>query len=36
MAQALVYDTILCDDEFNPLYRKHGQLKAKKKKMIFF
>jgi DNA invertase Pin-like site-specific DNA recombinase len=27
-----MYDTILCDDEFNPLYRKHGQLKVKKKK----
>lgn len=26
-----VYDTIQCDDEFNPLYRKHGQLKIKKK-----
>ena len=25
-----VYDTILCDAEFNPLYRKHGQLKVKK------
>ena len=25
-----VYDTILCDEEFNPLYRKHGQLKVKK------
>ena len=25
-----VYDTILCDSEFNPLYRKHGQLKVKK------
>lgn len=20
-----IYDTILCDDEFNPLYRKYGQ-----------
>ncbi len=27
-----VYDTILCDAEFNPLYRKHGQLKVKKGK----
>lgn len=27
-----VYDTILCDTEFNPLYRKHGQLKVKKGK----
>ena len=27
-----VYDTILCDMEFNSLYRKHGQLKAKKGK----
>ena len=25
-----VYDTILCDAEFNELYRKHGQLKIKK------
>lgn len=25
-----VYDTILCDDELNALYRKHGQLKVKK------
>lgn len=25
-----IYDTILCDEEFNPLYRKHGQLKVKK------
>lgn len=25
-----IYDTILCDAEFNGLYRKHGQLKAKK------
>lgn len=25
-----IYDTILCDYEFNPLYRKHGQLKIKK------
>ncbi len=27
-----VYDTIYCDRELNPLYRKHGQLKIKKKK----
>lgn len=27
-----VYDTILCDYEFNPLYRQHGQLKVKKGK----
>lgn len=27
-----VYDTILCDAEFNALYRKHGQLKIKKRK----
>lgn len=27
-----VYDTILCDAEFNPLYRKHGQLNTKKGK----
>lgn len=27
-----VYDTILCDAEFNALYRKHGQLKVKKVK----
>jgi IS30 family transposase len=27
-----IYDTILCDYEFNPLYRQHGQIKAKKKK----
>lgn len=27
-----IYDTILCDAEFNNLYRKHGQLKIKKKK----
>ena len=26
-----IYDTILCDAEFNNLYRKHGQLKIKKK-----
>jgi DNA invertase Pin-like site-specific DNA recombinase len=26
-----IYDTILCDYEFNALYRKHGQLKVKKK-----
>lgn len=25
-----VYDTILCDSEYNALYRKHGQLKVKK------
>lgn len=25
-----VYDTILCDEELNPLYRKHGQLKVRK------
>lgn len=25
-----LYDTILCDEEFNPLYRSHGQLKIKK------
>lgn len=25
-----VYDSILCDAEFNELYRKHGQLKIKK------
>ena len=25
-----IYDTILCDLEFNNLYRKHGQLKIKK------
>lgn len=25
-----VYDTTLCDEEFNLLYRKHGQLKVKK------
>lgn len=25
-----VYDSILCDEEFNILYRKHGQLKVKK------
>lgn len=25
-----IYDTMLCDYEFNPLYRKHGQLKIKK------
>lgn len=28
-----IYDTILCDNEFNPLYREHGQLKLKKKKL---
>lgn len=27
-----IYDTILCDMEYNNLYRKHGQLKIKKKK----
>lgn len=27
-----IYDTILCDLEYNNLYRKHGQLKIKKKK----
>lgn len=27
-----VYDTILCDSEYNALYRKHGQLKVKKSK----
>jgi DNA invertase Pin-like site-specific DNA recombinase len=27
-----MYDTILCDDVLNPLYRKHGQLKIKKKR----
>lgn len=27
-----VYDTILCDSEFNTLYRQHGQLKVKKGK----
>lgn len=27
-----VYDTIYCDNELNPLYRKHGQLKIKKRK----
>jgi hypothetical protein len=27
-----VYDTILCDIEYNNLYRKHGQLKIKKVK----
>lgn len=26
-----VYDTILCSEIFNPLYRKHGQLKVKNK-----
>lgn len=25
-----VYDTILCDAEFNPLYRGHGQRKVRK------
>lgn len=27
-----VYDTILCDAEFNLLYRQHGQLKIKKRR----
>ena len=27
-----IYDTILCDDEFNALYRQHGQKKVKKPK----
>ncbi len=27
-----VYDTIYCDNSFNNLYRKHGQLKIKKRK----
>ncbi len=27
-----IYDTILCDSEYNNLYRKHGQLKVKKSK----
>lgn len=27
-----VYDTILCDAEFNPLYREHGQIKIKKRR----
>ncbi|MBQ1799754.1 MAG: recombinase family protein [Prevotella sp.] len=27
-----IYDTILCDAEFNGLYRQHGQLKVKKGK----
>lgn len=27
-----IYDTILCDLEWNPLYRKHGQLLVRKKK----
>ena len=26
-----VYDTILCDPEFNELYRRHGQTKVKKR-----
>ncbi len=26
-----IYDTILCDSEFNSMYRKHGQLKLTKK-----
>lgn len=27
-----LYDTILCDDVFNPLYRKHGHLKVRRPK----
>lgn len=27
-----IYDTILCDSEFNSLYRCHGQLKLIKNK----
>ena len=27
-----IYDTFSVDTEFNKLYRKHGQLRAKKKK----
>lgn len=27
-----IYDTIYCDRELNPLYRKHGQLKVKKRR----
>lgn len=27
-----IYDTILCDEEFNALYRQHGQKKVKKPK----
>lgn len=27
-----IYDTFLCDVEFNKLYRKHGQLRVKKQK----
>lgn len=27
-----IYDTIYCDRELNPLYRKHGQLKVTKKR----
>lgn len=27
-----IYDTILCDSEYNALYRRHGQLKVKKQK----
>lgn len=27
-----IYDTIYCDKELNPLYRKHGQLKLKKRR----
>lgn len=26
----MIYDTILCDLEFNQLYRKHGQLRCRK------
>ncbi len=26
-----IYDTILCDSEYNALYREHGQLKARKR-----
>lgn len=29
-----IYDTILCDLEWNPLYRKHGQLLVRKKKYV--
>lgn len=28
-----IYDTILCDSEYNATYRKHGHLKAKKNKV---
>ena len=27
-----IYDTILCDQEFNNLYRRHGQKKIRKSK----